>query len=116
MNNLVTHNFTNSQEQFYNTSPTQNLKSLIEKGDLHFLSEFNEIFPDFISKIKSASSKLNAMDIKFCVLLKMGFTTKEIASVTKSTVRAVQSRKYRIRKRLDVPNDEDLNLFMVTFS
>ncbi|WP_229239717.1 helix-turn-helix transcriptional regulator [Echinicola soli] len=89
---------------------------MIEKGDLHFLSEFNEIFPDFISKIKSASSKLNAMDIKFCVLLKMGFTTKEIASVTKSTVRAVQSRKYRIRKRLDVPNDEDLNLFMVTFS
>ncbi|GGF40135.1 helix-turn-helix transcriptional regulator [Echinicola rosea] len=116
MSNLVSRNFTNPQERFYTTDPAQNLKSFIEKGDLHFLSEFNGIFPNFISKVKSASSKLNAMDIKFCVLLKMGFSTKEIASVTKSTIRAVQSRKYRIRKRLGVPKDEDLNLFMVTFS
>lgn len=94
----------------------QELKSLIDRGDLFFLSQFNETHPNFIAKIKSACSTINSMDIKFCVLLRMGLSAKEIARVTNSTVRAVQSRKYRIRKRLNVPCDEDLNLFMVTFS
>ncbi|AWW29714.1 hypothetical protein DN752_06010 [Echinicola strongylocentroti] len=116
MNNLVTQNFAVDATQYLNTDPRKDLKALIEKGDLYFLSEFNEIYPNFITMIKNTSSKLNAMDIKFCVLLRMGFCTKEIARITKSTIRAVQSRKYRIRRRLNVPNEEDLNLFMVTFS
>ncbi|GGZ42150.1 hypothetical protein GCM10007049_39200 [Echinicola pacifica] len=117
MLNLIVQKLAENPNVFKKSEDTQtDWANLVNKGDLIFLSQFNEVFPRFISKIKEACNSFNAMDIRFCVLLRMGLSTKEIARLTNSSVRAVQSRKYRIRKKLHIPNEEDLNIFMVTLS
>ncbi|WP_157492701.1 helix-turn-helix transcriptional regulator [Echinicola pacifica] len=116
MENLILQGSTDLITRYEGKPSAGDIKSLIEKGELHLLNEFTVRFPSFVGRIKTMSSQINAMDLKFCILLRLGFSTKDIARITNSTIRAVQSRKYRIRRRLNVPNQEDINLFMVTIS
>jgi hypothetical protein len=77
-----------------------------------FLMKFNEFDPEFIKKLLCISPSLMATEIEFCVLLRLNFETKEIARYTKTSVRSVEGKKYRIRKKLTVPGDQDINIWM----
>lgn len=59
-----------------------------------------------------SSPKLVAKEIEICAMLVLNFETKEIARFTNSTTRSVESRKYRIRKKLQLSSSEDLTLWM----
>lgn len=78
-----------------------------------FYVKFQDVYPEFIETIKSKAPSLVLSELKCCALLKLNFSTKEIARFTNSTVRAIEQRKYRIRKKLDIPSDKDLNVWMM---
>ena len=44
-------------------------------------------------------------------MIKLNFSTKEIADYTFVTVRSVQTRKSRMRKRLNIMPEEDIYLW-----
>jgi len=79
-----------------------------------FIFEFINTFPEFANAIRTGFADFNSMDLKFCALLKLGFSTVEIANITNSSMRAAESRKYRIRKRLGLETPSDLYEFMGT--
>lgn len=84
------------------------LKLLVIEGSPLFFAKFKEIHSEYINKIIKISPTIVSSELRFCALLKLGFSTNEIAIYTKSTVRAVQSKRYRLRKKLNVPPEEDL--------
>lgn len=84
-----------------------------QKDTTNYFHEFSLRFPRFIDCLKSKYPEINAADLKVCTLLKLDFSTKEIAVVTNSTVRAIQSRKFRIRKRLEIDSQTDINIYML---
>jgi DNA-binding NarL/FixJ family response regulator len=43
----------------------------------------------------------------------MNFAAKEIAAYTHSSIRTIENRKYRIRKKLDLDSLIDLNKFLM---
>ena len=47
-------------------------------------------------------------EFKFCFLLKLGFTTKDIAEYNNLAIRTVQTRKSRLRKNFDISSEVDL--------
>jgi DNA-binding CsgD family transcriptional regulator len=55
---------------------------------------------------------LVASEIELCILLRLNFETKEIARHTKASVRAIEGKKYRVRKKLNIPSDQDINIWM----
>jgi tetratricopeptide (TPR) repeat protein len=77
-----------------------------------FLMKFNEFDPEFSSRLLSINPSLIAVEIEFCALLRLNFETKEIARCTNISVRAVEGKKYRIRKKLSIPSDQDINIWM----
>jgi hypothetical protein len=77
-----------------------------------FLMKFNEFDSEFIKNLLSISPNLIATEIEFCILLKLNFETKEIARHTKASVRSVEGKKYRIRKKLAIPAEMDINIWM----
>ena len=89
----------------------ENLHELIEViqlNDLVFLKKFEKIFPGFFDKLNSlASASLIISDLKFCAMLKLGLTTKEIAIYTNSTIKSVEGKIYRLRKKLKISPDVD---------
>lgn len=76
-----------------------------------FLNHFQVLFPIFYAKIKNLEN-VNISDLELLSLLKLNYTTKEIAQITNSTIKAIESKKYRLRKKFDIPTTEDLYIWV----
>lgn len=78
-----------------------------------FLEKFKNIFPEFIEKLLGIAPGLNKTDLQFCALLKLGFVTKEIATYTNTSIRSVEAKKYRLRKKLNIPVEDVISSWMI---
>lgn len=87
---------------------------LAKKNDVSFLIRFNEAYPEFSKKLLSRYPDLTSNDIRFCALLRLDFSNKEIAQYGSMSIRTVESKKYRLRKKLGLTSDVDLNKWMST--
>ena len=63
-----------------------------------FLEKFQLFFPDFIPALLKINPDLVPSELQMCALIKLEFRTKDIAICTDSTVKSVESRKYRVKK------------------
>ncbi|MFC4199068.1 helix-turn-helix transcriptional regulator [Pedobacter jamesrossensis] len=94
---------------------TEELKDIVQlavENNPAFFIKFNEFDTEFSKKLLSIAPNLIAAEVEFCALLRLNFETKEIARYTKSSVRAVEGKKYRIRKKIGIPSVTDLNMWM----
>ncbi|MDE5481876.1 Two component regulator three Y domain-containing protein [Elizabethkingia meningoseptica] len=83
---------------------------LAEKKSPLFLEKFQLFFPDFIPALLSIDPDLISSELYMCVLIKLEFSTKKIAICTDSTVKSVESKKYRIKKKLNISGS--INYFL----
>jgi hypothetical protein len=83
-----------------------------ERSDLdwdHFAIHFDQVHSNFLTKLKTKFPDLSANDLKMCAYLKMNLSSKEIAQLLSITIRAVEVSRYRLRKKLNLP--QTINLF-----
>ncbi|MGB1308460.1 MAG: helix-turn-helix transcriptional regulator, partial [Oceanihabitans sp.] len=73
--------------------------TLLNKSDLH-LELISELNVDFFNQINSKHTQLNDSEIIICYYIFTGFKNKQIAVFLNSTERAVESKRYRISKKL----------------
>lgn len=45
----------------------------------------------------------------------MNLSTKEIANLMNVSIRGIEASQYRLRKRLDLPSDSNLNTFFMNY-
>ena len=81
--------------------------------DTVFFKSFKSIFPEFIHKLYLFCPTLSENDIHLCAYLKLNFSTKEIAACSGFSIRSIESRKYRLRKKLAIPQHENLYIWMM---
>lgn len=84
------------------------LLNLAKNNDKQFLIAFQETYPKLYHKLLEFS-ELTPSDLELCAFLKLNLQTKEIATYKKTTVGAVDNRKYRLRKKLNLA--EKINLY-----
>ena len=87
------------------------IKTLVflAKEDINtFYIEFQKTYPSFYLILKDKYPDLNISDLNFCSLIKMNFSIKEIAQFTNSTIRAIEARRQRVYKKMDLKNQNDL--------
>ncbi|MNH93352.1 hypothetical protein D3C73_459520 [compost metagenome] len=89
-----------------------NLIELAKSNNPEFLTLFTELYPQFIQALKSLDSNLRSTELEFCAMAFLNFSTKNIAEYTFVTIRAVQIRKNRLRKKFEIPSDADFNNWM----
>lgn len=89
-----------------------NLIDLAKSNNSEFLTLFTELYPQFIQALKSLDRNLRSTELEFCAMAFLNFSTKNIAEYTFVTIRAVQIRKNRLRKKFEIPSDADFNNWM----
>lgn len=93
-------------------SSLDELIHLAKTNDSAFLARFEEVFPHFVTNLLGINSTLVRSELRFCALLYFNFSIKDIAEYTFTAPKTVQNRKNRIRKRLDIPLEENISLWM----
>ena len=80
-----------------------------------FEKNFDIVYDDYLSRLGKSYPQLTVSDKKMCAYLKMGLSSKEIAPLLNMTVRSVEMTRYRLRKKLELPHDENLMTFLQRF-
>ncbi len=88
------------------------LLRLIYEDNTSFYIAFLEVYPDFSEKLLQINPALKFSDIEFCAYIKLNLQTKQIAQFKKISTRAVEGKKYRIRKKLNIPRDVNMYIWM----
>lgn len=97
----------------------ENFKDLliaISLNDVVFLEKFQRIFPYFKKNLfDNTGVSLSTSELTLCAIMKLGLTTKEISIHTNASLKAIEGRKYRLRKKLNIPSDIDFTLWFSNF-
>lgn len=102
---------TSEKDPVVKTNPYNHLISLALKNDSSFYLTFLEAFPDFSEKLLNINPLMKISDIEFCAYIKLNLETKQIAIMKKISVRAVEGKKYRIRKKLGISAEENMYIW-----
>jgi len=78
-----------------------------------FEKSFNEAHENFFKKLKSDHPDLVPNDLKLCAYLRMNMSSKEMASLLNISLRGVEIRRYRLRKKLNLEHDKNLVEFLI---
>lgn len=78
-----------------------------------FENSFNEAHENFFKKLKQGHPDLVPNDLKLCAYLRMNMSSKEMASLLNISLRGVEIRRYRLRKKLNLEHDKNLTEFLM---
>jgi DNA-binding CsgD family transcriptional regulator len=94
---------------------------LIDQGieDEHEWEVFEQLYDqahgDFFKRLKKKYPQLTPSDLRLCAYLRMNLSSKEISPLLNISVRGVEERRYRLRKRLNLSTNTNLNELIMTF-
>ncbi len=84
-------------------------KNLNSDQDWKFFEEaFNNADKHFLDKVKKAHPNLTPNDLRFCAYLRLNLSSKEIAPLLNISVRSVEIKRYRLRKKMNLLHNEGL--------
>jgi DNA-binding CsgD family transcriptional regulator len=89
-------------------------KNLNNTDDWKFFQEaFNNADKDFLKKVKSKHPNLTPNDLKLCAYLRLNLSSKEIAPLLNISPRSVEVKRYRLRKKMDLPHESSLTNYIL---
>ncbi|SNR96216.1 regulatory protein, luxR family [Belliella buryatensis] len=91
-------------------------KNIAEDEDWEqFEIHFDQVHGDFMSRFKKIHENLSPQEIKLSAYLRMNLSTKEIAYLMNISVRGVEIARYRLRKKLNLTREDNLQEFILKF-
>ncbi len=91
-------------------------KSILVDDDFDkFKMNFNAIHPQFFDRLQQkAQNTLTPLDLKYCAFILMKLSNKEIASQMNVEPKSIRMARYRIKQKLQLGKNEDLDVFIQT--
>ncbi|QBA22792.1 tetratricopeptide repeat protein [Chryseobacterium indologenes] len=86
----------------------EQILQLAKKNSVGFLSLFQKTYPEVCQQLLKINPRLSHSDLSFCAMIWLGFSSKEIAQYSSMEHRSVQTKKYRLRKKLYLDAESDL--------
>jgi DNA-binding CsgD family transcriptional regulator/ligand-binding sensor domain-containing protein len=84
-------------------------KNIANTGDWELFQEaFDNADSDFLKKVKSLHNSLSPKDLRLCAYLRLNLSSKEIAPLLNISVRSVEIKRYRLRKKIGLPHEKSL--------
>ncbi|HEY9222447.1 MAG TPA: triple tyrosine motif-containing protein [Lutibacter sp.] len=89
-------------------------KNIANTSDWELFQEaFNNADSDFLKKVKSLHTSLSPNDLRLCAYLRLNLSSKEIAPLLNISVRSVEIKRYRLRKKMDLPHEDSLVAYIL---
>lgn len=82
----------------------------------HFSKEFSSIHQEFMDKLKERFGGFSNNEWRLIALMKMNLSSKDIANILRISSEGVKKARYRLRKKLALNSDVDIQDFLIGFS
>lgn len=76
---------------------------------------FDQAHENFFQRLKAGNHDLTPSDLRLCAYLRLNLSSKEIAPLLNISVRGVEERRYRLRKRLKLNPEQNLMEFILSY-
>ena len=90
-------------------------RDLIKSDWEEFKTYYEQVHPSFYENLISKHPDLTANEEKLCAFISLGLSNKDIASLTFRQLRSVESARLRLRKKLNIENNEHLFDYLKQF-
>lgn len=91
----------------------QNLQ--VQKELDEFQKTMHDVSEGFAKKLKTRFPNLTKNEERLCTMLKLNLSSKEIAALNNSTIRAIEMGRYRLRKKLGLAQEQNIVDFLQEF-
>jgi DNA-binding CsgD family transcriptional regulator len=81
----------------------------------NFRVSFEQIHSGFFDKILSVHPTLTAYELRLSALLRLNLSSKEIGTILNISASSVNTGRYRMRKKMELTEAEDLVRYLMTF-
>ena len=89
-------------------------KDISEEDNWKFFKKaFSNADKDFFQKIKEKHPELTSNDLKLCAYLRLNLSSKEIAPLLNISVKSVEIKRYRLRKKMDLERETNLTDYIL---
>lgn len=113
---------TSIKDKLKTSEGSTNVKSVIKTIDKDISEEDNWKFfkkafsnadKDFFKKIKAQHPELTSNDLKLCAYLRLNLSSKEIAPLLNISVKSVEIKRYRLRKKMNLDRETNLTEYIL---
>jgi hypothetical protein len=80
-----------------------------------FQKYFEKVEPDFVNNLIEAFPNLSQNDLRLVTFIKLNLSLKEIGDILNVTSQSIAKARYRLKKRLNLGDDETLEQFLTQF-
>lgn len=80
-----------------------------------FDRNFAEVHEDFTERFKEAYPEISPGDLRLAAYIRMNMSSKEIAPILQISVRSVENKRYRLRKKMNLSPDTNLSEYLMRF-
>ena len=77
-----------------------------------FETRFVAVNESFYQRLQEKFPKLTQRDLKLCALIKLNFSSKEMAKLLGISIESAHTSRYRLRKKLNLSRDVNLTEFI----
>ena len=96
-------------------SELRQMKILTEEDWRTFRQHFERVYRGFLDRLTDQYPDLTKGERRMFVLVKLNLSTSEIADILGISSDSVKKARYRLRKKLQLPDDQPLNDFIQAF-
>lgn len=101
-----------AQDKLRNIRSFINTNLQVNEEITTFQENVDALLLEFNQKLKQQFSELTKKDIILCGFLRLGLQNKEIATIRNVSTSAVKMARYRLRKKLNLDAENDIELFL----
>lgn len=103
-------------EKYYYRMLDQINRQLSDNQDWEiFETNFNLVHDEFFKKLRKEFPELTPSELRLAAYLRMNLATKEIAPLLNISIRGVENKRYRLRKKLGLDQDANLTDFLLNY-
>lgn len=105
-----------SSKKFFHAVIRQIEERLIKEDEWSvYQRNFDQIHHDFFRNLKERYPDLTAGDLRLCAFLRLNMPTKDMARFQNVSIRGIEAARYRVRKKLNLNEGDNLVEFMINF-
>ncbi|MDL2239846.1 hypothetical protein LJC73_06570 [Bacteroidales bacterium OttesenSCG-928-L14] len=120
-NNLLVNIMDNVNELTSNDNNKTRIEEInnLIKNNLHtdldwetFVMHFEKVHPNFFKNLKKKCDDLTTTNLRFCAYIRIGLSTKEIATIQNIATTSVKVARFRLKKKFGLNENDSLDEFI----